>query len=118
MMRAAAVTMIAMLGALPALAAPAQPVQPTPSQCVDVQIGNDRTAYLNCLNQSFERGVAREHATPQPEAPVDVHSSSTQVGTANETAARQRMGNSFGVSATPQRPVRVFVPSLPMPPAH
>jgi hypothetical protein len=108
----------AALGALPAFAAPVPPSPPPTSPCVDVQIGHDRTAALNCLNQSFQRDVAREHSVPQPEAPVDVHSSSTQLGTANETAARQRMGNTFGVSASPQRPVRVFVPTLPMPPAH
>ena len=101
------------LGALPVIAAPAR--TNSPPACVDVQIGQDRTAYLNCLNEAFQRDVAREHAAPKPEVPIDSQSSPTQVGTANETAARQRMGNAFGVSSTPQRPARVFVPPLPIP---
>jgi hypothetical protein len=101
------------LGAAPVVAAPAQ--KNSPPACVDVQIGQDRTAYLNCLNEAFQRDVAREHASPKPEVPIDAQSSPTQVGTANETAARQRMGNAFGVSSMPQRPSRVFAPPLPMP---
>ena len=99
------------LAAEPTTANPAQP-------CVDVQIGNDRSAYLNCLNDVMARSVEHEHATPQPTAPVDVHSSSTQVGTFNEAAARQRMGNAFGVSPVPQRPTRIFVSPLVPPASH
>jgi hypothetical protein len=94
---------------------------PAPSKsepvCVDVQIGADRAAALECLNQAFKKAVAREHAPP-PEAPIDTRSSPVAVGIANETVARQRMGNSFGVSSIPQRPVEVFVPSLPVPPSR
>src|SRR5882672_3120744 len=98
-------------GSVQAAPAPSVPPAPqvSPPTCVDVQIGEDRTPYLNCLNQAFERDVAREHATPKPEAPIDARSSATQTGTANETAARQRMGNAFGVSPAPQKPERVFV---------
>lgn len=84
--------------------------------CVDVQIGNDRTPYLNCLNDVMQRQVEHERATPQPDAPVDTHSPSNQVGTFNDAAAQQRMGNAYGVSSTPQRPSRVFVnPLIPTP---
>ena len=95
----------------------AEPPKPNdPAQaCIDVQIGNDRTAFLECLNSSFERHVRQEHQTPQPEAPIGVKSSPTQLGIFNETAARQRMGNAFGVTAVPQRPPKpVFsTPLLP-----
>jgi hypothetical protein len=97
----------------------AAPATPKPTQpCVDVQIGNDRSAYLNCLNDVIARSVEHEHATPQPAAPVDVHSPSNQVGTFNEAAARQRMGSAFGVSPIPQRPNRVFVSPLVPPASH
>ena len=97
----------------------AEPATANPAQtCVDVQIGNDRSAYLNCLNDVMARRVEHEHGTPQPTAPVDVHSSSTQVGTFNDAAARQRMGNAFGVSPDPQRPNRVFVSPLVPPASH
>src|SRR5215467_5979576 len=93
--------------AYPALAATpaANPAQP----CVDVQIGNDRTPYFNCLNDVLQRQVEREHNAPQITAPLDAKSPSNEVGIFNETAARQRMGNAFGVSPVPQRPPQVFV---------
>jgi hypothetical protein len=111
------VGVILAMGAAPALAAPSASADSS-ANCVDVQIGNDRTPYLNCLNDAFRRRVEREHAAPQPDAPVDARSPSTQVGTFNETAARQTMGDAFGVSATPQRPARVFVNPLPAPAPH
>lgn len=85
------------------------------STCVDVQIGNDRTPYLNCLNEELMKSVQREHGTPQPIAPLGATSSPNQIGTFNEAAARQRMGNAFGISPIPQRPPKpVFVsPLLP-----
>jgi len=88
------------------------------SVCVDVQIGDDRTAYLNCLNEEFERQVRQEHQVPQIEAPITTHSSPNQVEGFNETAAREQMGNAFGVSPVPQRPPKpVFVdPLLPAKP--
>ncbi len=83
--------------------------------CVDVQIGDDRTAYLNCLNEEFQRRVRQEHEVPQIDAPISGRSSPNQVEGFNETAAREQMGNAFGVSAVPQRPPKpVFVnPLLP-----
>jgi hypothetical protein len=91
-----------------AVAADTPPANATRA-CVDVQIGNDRSAYLNCLNDGLQRQVEHERSTPQIIAPIDTHSSSSQVGTFNDAAARERMGNAFGVSPVPQRPARVFV---------
>ena len=92
---------------LPAMAADSPPANSIPA-CVDVQIGNDRSAYLNCLNDAMQHRVEHERGTPQPTAPVDAHSPSNQVGTFNDAAARQHMGDAFGVSPVPQRPARVF----------
>jgi hypothetical protein len=100
------------LGALFGLATPAVAAPEAPNSmqaCVDVQIGNDRTAYLNCLNDVMQRRVELEHAVPQAEAPIDAQSPSNQVGTFNAAAAQQRMGSSYGKSAVPQRPSQVFV---------
>ncbi len=90
------------------------------STCVDVQIGDDRTPYLNCLNEELQKSVQRERGIPQPAAPLSANSSGNQIGTFNEAAARQRMGNAFGISPVPQRPPKpVFVtPLLPGAPAR
>jgi hypothetical protein len=86
--------------------------------CIDVQIGNDRSAYFACLNDAFQKKAQHEHATPPAEVPVDAHSSPTEVGTFNESAARQQMGNAFGVTSVPQRPKPVFVSPLVPPTTH
>ncbi|HXJ01230.1 MAG TPA: hypothetical protein VNH44_08395 [Micropepsaceae bacterium] len=91
---------------VPAGAADAPPAN-TKQPCVDVQIGNDRTSYLNCLNDEMQRRVEHERGTPQITAPIDAHSPSTQVGTFNDAAAREHMGNAYGVSSVPQRPAQV-----------
>jgi hypothetical protein len=102
--------------AYPVLAAapPSNPAQ----ACVDVQIGSDRTAYFNCLNDALQRQVEHERNAPVVTAPIDAKSSSTQVGTFNEAAARQRMGNAFGVSSVPQRPSQTFVSPIVPPTAR
>jgi hypothetical protein len=88
----------------------APPDRATP--CVDVEIGGDRSQYFKCLNEQLERGAEQEHKVQQPTAPLDARSPSNKVGTANDAAARQRMGNSFGTSATPQRPNPTYVNPL------
>jgi hypothetical protein len=115
-MRILPIVIVASFFAAPAMAAESQSAAAAPP-CVDVQIGNDRTAYLNCLNDSLQRRVEHERGTPQIAPPLDVHSSSNQIGTFNDAAARERMGNAFGVSSVPQRPARVFVsPIVPTQP--
>jgi hypothetical protein len=89
--------------------------------CVDVQVGSERVADLDCLNRQLRLRVDREHAAPTAaQAPVGAGSSSTAVGTANQAAAAQKMGDAFGKSAQPQRPAPpVFVDPLIKPPgAH
>lgn len=87
--------------------------------CVDVQVGEERVADLDCLNRQLKLHVEREHAVPQASAPIDARSSSTAVGTANQAAAGQMMGNAFGKASQPQRPAPpVFIPPLPTPGAH
>ena len=132
-MASGSVLMRASLGismtAVISLCAPACPAQTAPpgqagssnagGPCVDVQVGNERVADLDCLNRQLRLGVEREHAVPPISAPIDARSSSTAVGTANQAAAEQTMGNTFGRSAQPQRPPQpVFVSPLATPGAH
>ena len=87
--------------------------------CVEVQVGNERTLDFDCINRQLRLQVERQHLAPVPTAPIDARSSSTAVGTANQAAAEQMMGDAFGKSAQPQRPAPpVFAPSLPRVGAH
>lgn len=111
---------VAFSGAASLCTASAAPSPAPTSTCVDVQIGDDRTPYLNCLNDEMQKSVQRERGVPLPAAPLSANSSGNQIGTFNEAAARQRMGNAFGISPVPQRPPKpVFVsPLLPGVPAR
>jgi hypothetical protein len=99
-----------------AQAAPAD----TGAPCVDVQVGNERVSDLDCINRQLRLHVEQEHSAPAPSPPIDARSSSTAVGTANQAAAGQMMGNALGKSAQPQRPPPpVFVgPLTPSSGAH
>src|SRR5262249_28232874 len=81
--------------------------------CVDVRIGDDRAPSLTCLNQALQRTAARQHGTPQIEAPLSAASPPQRVGGFNLVATQQQMGNALGISAMPQRPREVFVSPLP-----
>jgi len=103
------VTLAIFFALVAASSARGQEVAKDAQACVDIQIGNDRSTKLNCLNEALQHEVEREKAAPRPEAPIDAHSESNQVGTFNEAAAREHMGNAYGVSSVPQRPKSVFV---------
>jgi hypothetical protein len=108
------------LGAGPRMAAADPPAKDDTGNrpCVDVQVGNERIPDFDCLNRQFRLQADRAHAAAAPAAPIDTHSSSIQVGTANTAAAQQMMGNAFGKSAQPQRPAQTFIPTLPRVGAH
>jgi len=80
--------------------------------CVEVQIGQDIASHINCVNEALRRTVEHEHDAPIPEAPITAQSSSNKVGTFNDAAARQMMGNAFGVSSQPQRSKPTFASPL------
>ena len=85
---------------------------PRDMPCVEIQIGQYRASQMNCLNDAMRRAVEREHNTPIREAPITAQSASNKVGTYNDAAARQMMGNAFGISAQPQRPKTTFTNPL------
>lgn len=97
----------------PAVAFAQQASQSAATQtCVDVRIGNDRAAYLDCLNADLKRRAVREQNAPQPTVPYDTHSPTNEIGGYNVNAAHEQMGNAFGVSSHPQRPTTTFVNPL------
>jgi len=98
-------------------AAQAEDTPKSAMPCVEVQIGQDTASHMNCVNEALKRAVEREHGAPLPQAPVTAQSASNKVGVYNDAAARQMMGNAFGVSAVPQRPKTSFTNPL-LPAAH
>lgn len=81
----------------------------TTQTCVDVRIGNDRSAYLNCLNANLKHMAEREQKAPLPSVPYSASSPGNQIGVASVNSGHEQMGNAFGVSPIPQRPTPVFV---------
>jgi hypothetical protein len=74
--------------------------------CVVVEIAGARAGHLDCATQILEAAarIAQERARadlPVPQA----GSPDVQVGGANQTAARLRMGNALGRSVHPERPL-------------
>jgi hypothetical protein len=96
-------------GAVTARAADA----PAPGMpCVEVQIGQDSSSHMKCVNEALRQAVQHEHNAPLVQPPVTAQSSSNKVGTFNDAAARQMMGNAYGVSSQPQRPKNTFTSPL------
>ncbi len=73
----------------------------TAQTCVDVRIGSD--AYYSCLNQKLAASVPGRRSSAH-DAPLTATSPAPAVGTYNQAATRERLGDSFGHSAIPQRP--------------
>ncbi len=101
-----AVPAIAVIAFAPALsiAEVAAPATAENAPCVDVQIDTARAGNLDCLNRQLQERADREHQGAAPTAPIDARSPSNIVGTANQAAAEEKMGDAFGKSAIPQRP--------------
>jgi hypothetical protein len=117
-MRILAISVFLMMavGLSPAISQSAPSRKPLP--CVDVQIGDVSALALNCLNQAFRNQVEHQQAATGPQAPIDARSPSNQVGTFNNNAAQEQMGNAYGVSSIPQRPKSVFINPLIPPTPH
>jgi hypothetical protein len=86
-----------------------------PLPCVEVEIGQDKAAALNCMNDTIRAQVEHTQGTPSLAAPIDARSPGNRVGTFNNQAAQEQMGNAYGVSSKPQRPKPVFVSPVPTP---
>jgi hypothetical protein len=109
--------MAVLVAGTPALSQEASKAKPAP--CVDVEIGQDKAAALNCMNDAIRAKVEHTQGTPNLSAPIDARSPGNQVGTFNNQAAQEQMGSAYGVSSKPQRPKAVFMsPLLPPAAAH
>ncbi|SNS69430.1 hypothetical protein SAMN06295912_112112 [Sphingomonas laterariae] len=82
---------------------------PAPGPCVTVDIAGHRAGHLECATDRLQ--AAAETAQAQTRSAIETPvigagSPDVQTGVANQTATRQRMGNTFGTSVHPQRPNR------------
>ena len=76
--------------------------------CVEVDIAGHKAGHLDCATRRLEDAarVAQEQTRAGIDAPVPkAGSPDVQVGVANQTATRLRMGNALGRSVHPERPV-------------
>ena len=81
--------------------------------CVKVDLAGHKAGDLECSAQALDAAVksAQQRARMTANlAAADARSADVVTGVANQTATRQRMGNSYGVSARPQRPGSVPIP--------
>lgn len=86
---------------------------PAPGPCVTVDIAGHRAGHLECATDRLQAAAdtAQAQSRSAIETPViGAGSPDVQTGVANQTATRQRMGNTFGTSVHPQRPNRPVPP--------
>lgn len=77
------------------------------SPCVIVDIAGDRAGHLDCATQALTEAarIAQSEARAGIDAPVPkAGSPDAQLGVANQTATRLRMGSAFGNSVHAERP--------------
>jgi hypothetical protein len=113
-MRLYILTLVASVSAaLPAHAQKAGAQKPAASDtCTDVQVGSAQS--YACINaQLGATAQATTRASSDTDAPVNSASPSNVVGTFNEGATRNRLGQNFGKSAVPYRPPAANPPPLP-----
>lgn len=111
--------LLAVALACAAAASPAQrrilPASKPSPPCVQVRIGADEVGRWDCINDAFKAEVDKV-------APADAADSPGQrlapigQGLAVPAATRQRLGDRYGKSVTPQRPERSFLASPLAPP--
>jgi hypothetical protein len=103
-----------------AMAAPkaawAQPAPPpaAPGNCTDVQVGTAQS--YDCINAQLG-AVAKntQRFSSDANAPVSASSPSNVVGTFNQSATANRLGQNFGKSVTPYRPAYTPPPAFGTP---
>jgi hypothetical protein len=89
-----------------------QSPRPAPTNCTDVQVGSAQS--YDCINAQLGAAAqATKPARSDTDAPVNAASPSNVVGTFNEGATRNRLGQNFGKSAIPYRPPVANPPAFP-----
>lgn len=74
--------------------------------CVVVEIAGARAGHLDCATRRLEAAARMAQERARADLPVpQAGSPDVQVGGANRTATRLRMGNALGRSVHPERPL-------------
>lgn len=84
--------------------APAQ--RPTASPCVDVEVNGYRALSYECLTAQIAPALQRPADHPALASEDILSRPGNQLGLFNRSATSNRMGNTLGTSAYPQRPPR------------
>ncbi|WP_230186263.1 hypothetical protein [Sphingobium sp. CECT 9361] len=95
---------------------PSSTVEPSPrigdtrpaQVCVIVDIAGHKAGHIDCATQALQAAArtAQAQARSGLDVPVvDARSADVRTGVASQSATRQRLGSTFGVSVHPQRPV-------------
>ncbi|QWP75492.1 hypothetical protein J5226_17990 [Lysobacter sp. K5869] len=115
---ALAVALLGFAAALPAQRRILPASKPAPPPCVQVRIGHDEAGRWDCINEAIKSEVDKVAPNNAADSPGERLAPIGQ-GLAVPAATRQRLGNQYGKSITPQRPERVF-PATPLsrPPGH
>ncbi|MGH8083100.1 MAG: hypothetical protein ACREP7_21155 [Lysobacter sp.] len=87
---------------------------PLTAPCVQVRIGNDEAGRWSCLNEAMKAEVKKTAPIANTQSPGEALAPIGQ-GLATPAATRQRMGDQYGKSVVPQRPVQQFPSSFPRP---
>lgn len=88
--------------------------KPASAPCVQVRIGSDEAGRWSCLNEAMKAEVDKTAPVVNAESPGERLAPIGQ-GLATPAATRQRLGDQYGKSVHPQRPVQQFPSSLPRP---
>ncbi|ALK34204.1 hypothetical protein [Burkholderia plantarii] len=81
------------------------------SVCVEAEVDGVRALSYDCLSRQLQPPAAPAAGASQPASSQLATQPSNRVGTFNLSAERNRFGNTWGKSVTPQRPgVPIVVP--------
>lgn len=84
------------------------------TSCVDVEVNGQRTPSFDCLSQQMspEHNKAAGRNNPALSAESAIQRGPNHMGLITPGTVQNRMGNTYGKSAFPQRPERPNYPSL------
>lgn len=105
-------TLCGVAAALPAQRRILPASQPAPPPCVQVRIGHDEAGRWDCINAAIKTEVDKAAPVDAADSPGERLAPIGQ-GLAVPAATRQRLGDQYGKSITPQRPERSF-PTTPL----
>lgn len=84
-------------------ASTATPPKPAPRACIDTEVNGYHALSYDCLNQKMAPDAA-PRPPPTPASEAITQKPPNQMGLPTPATIGNRMGNTFGTSAYPQRP--------------